>query len=72
VIHNLRHFAAVEAQPAAALTGLPFTVNQPDHAQRLPCVVARAERAVCLLAGFFKLVPVDVALDGLVGGCRNQ
>ena len=64
-IHDLDDLAAIKAQPAAALARLPFTVEQPNHAQRLPCVVARAEGAVGFYTGLFKLVEVNPALDGL-------
>ena len=64
-IHDLGDLAAIKAQPAAALARLPFTVEQPNHAQRLPCVVARAEGAVGFFTGLFKLVEVNPALDGL-------
>src|SRR5260370_32837110 len=65
VIHDLGDLAAVKAQPAAALARLAFTMEQPDHAECLPCVVARAEGTVSLVAGFFKLVEVDPAVNGL-------
>jgi hypothetical protein len=46
----------------------PFSADlllQPYHAQRLPRVLARAESALCFIAGFFKLVLVNPALDDL-------
>ena len=40
VIDNWRGLAAVKALSASALARLPLAMNQPYHAERLPCVLA--------------------------------
>jgi hypothetical protein len=66
-IHDECHLAHIQALAAPASTRLPFTMDNPNFAERPKSNLARPESSLRLLIGFVDLILTDVSVYYLLG-----